>query len=352
MTRKIIYTTVLIASAAFGIFAQTPTPTPPPSPVEPKTTITDSRQNQGLPLPTNSDALKLLTPPTLDVILAEAEKQTVNYQETFKDLLATETKTFEEYDKKGELDDRTVVESIFLVYQSSKNGKISSELRNIVKVDEKLVPDSQSRADKFLAELQKTSTLEKELEKLQNEGLRYDKTFQISGLTLFEAIALSNNLRPYFEFKLLGSETYQGNEVYIVSYQQTKKSPFITINEKETKEQGVSADFDVSLPGALKKTDTFLRGKLWIDAKTFQVWREERQVAVQTAAPIVAQETVFEYVASEFGVLVPKKITFTENSIKKISKSDEFSVAKNSQVIFDYSKFKKTNVEVLIIDEP
>jgi hypothetical protein len=49
---------------------------------------------------------------------------------------------------------------------------------------------------------------------------------------------------------------------------------------------------------------------------------------------------------------VPKKITFIDNSVKKISKTEEFAAVKNARVVFDYSKFRKTNVDVQIIDEP
>jgi hypothetical protein len=327
MIKKFICAAVLIASMSFCAFAQTPSPTPQILP-------------QMSPTPAN-----------LETILAEAAKQTGKYRETFNDLLATETKAFEKFGKNGEPKDRKTIESNFFVYQSSKDGKTSSELRNVIKVDDELVPESQARADRFLAELQKTTTVEKELEKIQDEGLRYDKTFKISGLTLYEAVALSDNLRSVFDFKLLGTETYQDREVYVVSYQQTRKSPFITVNEKKSKEQGLKVDFDANLPGSLKKTDAFLRGKLWIDAQTFQIWREERQLAVQTAHPIVAQEIVFEYQPSEYEILVPKKIVFTENNIKKAG-DNEFAATKNTRVSFDYSKFRKTNVDVQIIDEP
>lgn len=319
MRKKFFCTAFLITLFAVGIFAQTPTPTP------------------------TAD---------LETILTEADKQTDFYQQTFKDLLATETKTFEKFDKNGELKDETAVESIFLVYQSVKDANKTVELRNVVKVDNKLVPDSQTRADKFLSELQKASTAEKELEKIEKESLRYDKTLRIIGFTLNQAIALSANLRPIFDFKLLGTENIQGNEVYVVSYQQTKKSPFILINKNAGDINEAYTEYDIDIPGALKKNDVFLRGKLWIDARTFQLWREERQLAIQTSEPLVAIETVLEYSPSEYEILVPQKITFTENKIKKISKTDDYGAAKNLQAAFDYSKFRKTNVEVNIIDEP
>ena len=229
MSKKILF--VIFILSAFSAFAQDMQTTPTPQPA----------------------------PPSLATILDEAAKQTENYRETFRDLLATETKTFEKYEKNGDLDDQTKVESNFFVYQSSKDGKTSSELRNVIKVDDELVPDSQARADRFLAELQKTKTIEKELEKIQDESLRYDKNFVISGLTLYEALPLAENMRPYFEFNLTGTENYRGRDAYLVSYRQTRKSPFITIDEKSSKEPGLKADFDLNLPGALKRKKNFCR---------------------------------------------------------------------------------------------
>jgi len=347
MIKKFICAAALTVSVNLCAFAQTASPTPQPSPSQMETTISQPGQT-GLPRQP-SPTLPLVT---LATILDEAEKQVAVYQETFKDLLAIETKTFEEYDKNGELEDEAVVESNFFVYQPARDAQQTTELRNVIKVDGKLIPNSQERADRFLTELPKAKTVEKELKEIEEEGLRYDKTYGISGLTLFEAIVLANNLRPVFDFKLLGEENFQGRKVYIVGYQQTKKSPFIAINEKESKERGVKTTTEISVPGALKKSDKFLRGKLWIDAQNFQVWREERQVTLQIAEPIVAQETIFEYAPSEFEILVPKKITFRDNRIKKISKSDEYGAVKKAVVVFDYSKFRKTNVDVKIIDEP
>jgi len=290
------------------------------------------------------------SPASLETILNEAAKQSLTYRETFKDLLATETKTFEKYKKDGNADNQTKVESNFLVYQSSKNGQ-TAELRNVVKVNDKPIPEGQERANRFLGELQKEKTAEKELEKIQDESSRYDKSVRISGFTLFEAITLAENLRPNFEFNLGGTENYQGKNVYVIDYRQTKKTPFITVNEKGSNEQGLKADYDVNLPGSLKKADKFLQGKLWIDAQTFQLLREERKIVVNAATPIVAQEMIFEYEPSQYEIYVPKKIVFTEYSFKKGSDKNNFTTVKNSQMTFDYSEFKRTNVDIEILDD-
>lgn len=291
------------------------------------------------------------TPASLDTILTEAAKQKSNYSKTFTDLLATETKTVEKYKKDGSLDESVKVESNFFVYQVSDGNNRAYELRNIIKVNEKPIPDSQSRADRFLGELQKDKTGKKLLDKIEDESSRYDKSFKITNLTLFPAITLTEAVRSYFDFNLIGTENYQGRDVYVVGYRQTKKSPNITINEKKPSDLDFSADFDVNIPGSLKKNEKFLQGKLWIDAQNFQLLREERQIAVQVSTPIVVQETAFEYKPSQYEIYVPQKIVFTDYVIKKGSDKNNFSTVKNAQMTFDYSEFKRTNVDIEILDD-
>lgn len=349
MIKKVEFTLVLML---FGtvLFGQTPTITPPPN-----SQRISSSGGPDLPPPTGRiPNLIIKTPQSLEAILTEAEKQTVSYQEAFKNLLAIETKTFEEYGKNGDVKNQTVVESNFLVYQSSKNQNISSELRNVIKVDGKAVPDSQSRSDRLFAELQKASTYRSELEKIQKEGNRYDKTLVIDGVTLFEGVALLNNLRPFFDFKLVGTETYQGSDCFVVSYLQTKKSPYITLNsddgpKNEMPTREVSLGFKFDLPKSLKNSDAFLNGKLWIDAKTFRIRREERFLTVNTEEPVIVLESIFEYQPSNYEIFVPKRISIVINEVRK---QDNKNVAvKDIKVDFDYSEFRKSETDVKILDD-
>jgi len=291
------------------------------------------------------------TSPNLETILSEAQKQTEFYRETFRNLLAEETKIFEEFDKTGNSDQQTAVKSNFLVYQSGRNANVTTELRNVVEVNGKPVPNSQKRSGDFLAELEKTTTLEKELNKIQREGSKYDKTIEVYGLTLNEAIVLSPNIRPFFEFKLLGAENYQGNDVYIISYQQTKKSPYNVVNGKDSASNEASLNFELDIPGALKNNDAFLRGKLWIDAKNFQLRREEQELTVNAPAPLTLLTTSFEYQPSNYEILVPKTISVNTYKLRKQKADGKFIAVKDTNVNFDYSKFRQTNVEVKILDD-
>lgn len=205
----------------------------------------------------------------IETILLEAQKQTEFYRTSFRDLLATETKTFEEFNNKGVSNKKTVVKSNFLVYQSGKDAKQVAELRNVFEVNGKIIPNGSERAEQFLAELAKSSTLENELKKIQSESSKYDKTWEIYGLTLNEAIVLAPNLRPFFDFKLIGSEIYQGNEVFVISYQQTKKSPYININSKKPKSNETSLNFGFDLPSSLNKTNIFCAANFGLMRKHF-----------------------------------------------------------------------------------
>ena len=73
MIRKISYVALITALTVMAVFAQTPSPMP---------TVQSSPQVSPTPVV------------SLATILTEAEKQTANYRETFKDLLAIEKKAF------------------------------------------------------------------------------------------------------------------------------------------------------------------------------------------------------------------------------------------------------------------
>ncbi len=286
----------------------------------------------------------------LDVILQNANLQAQKYTEEFKNLLADETKTFETYDKNGKPKKSSVIESNFFVLQSEKSGNVTSEYRSVTKVDGKNVGDVEKRTTDLFEQISKAKSPAEELERIQKESSRYDKNIEISGFTLIQAPVLDESLRPFFEFTMLSNETINGREVFVISYRQTKQSPNISINQKNSAQNGLNINLEVDLPDSFNKSDVFLRGKLWIDAETSQIWGEEREVAAQKDAnTIILQRSEFEYQTSDYGILVPKKISFANNKNKK--NDGKFTETKNLKVEFIYSRFRKSNVEVQILDD-
>jgi len=320
MTRKFLHIAILTALTAAYNFAQTPLPQPTP---------------QMSP-----------TPVSLETILTEAEKQIIAYRENFTNLLAEETKTFELYDKKGKLNDTRTVEANFLVYQSAKNPNFIAEYRNVTKVDGKTVGDNEKRAEDFFEKVLKSTTADKELEKVREENSRYDKDLLINGITLNQASVLAAHFRPSFDFRIAGREQSEGRELFLIAYQQKSKSPYIFVNE-DAKSDKLFLDFDVEAPGSVKELNALLRGQLWIDAETFEVWRERRELTVQpsgTANPFVVIETDFKYQKSENIGITPKKIVLNNYNLKR--KDGELRILKDTRATFEYTKFTKSDVEV------
>lgn len=282
--------------------------------------------------------------PPKEEIINQTLQQTINFQESFKNLLAVETKTFIDFDKNGAEKKKNQVIADFLVYQSSKNPKLSFELRNVNNVDGKPIPNAASNADKFFAELSKASTLKSELEKIEKSSSKYDKNFDISGLTLYEGIILSPNFRPFFEF-----EVEDKGESYLINYKQTKKSSDISINEKETSLDSPSLNFDVEVPKQFKNSDVFLKGYFLVDKKTFQILEEDRILFINSSEPLNLLSTKFIYQPSDYGISVPNKIELISNQVQK--KDGKYITVKDFSVIFEYSKFKKTETDVKILDD-
>jgi len=278
-------------------------------------------------------------------ILDKAVGQTRIYLDTFKNLLSSETKTFEVYDKRGEVKKRRVVTSSFIVYQLSKDENRIAEYRNVLSVDGKTLDQTDTRAQDFFERVAKAESSGKELAEIEKESLRYDEELQLNGVTLFQALALAKNLRPLFEFTLEGKQIMNGAEVYVISYRQTRGSPDITLNSDENKpSDGIVLHFEVDVDGDPVLNER-MRGKFMIDAATFRLWREEREITVQPAgfdAPLAAVREDFDFQNSDFGMLVPKKITHTHYRIK----TKEKLAVKEVQVTFEYSKFTRPDVEV------
>jgi hypothetical protein len=272
---------------------------------------------------------------TADQIVERAAGQSHIYLDTFKNLLSEEKKSFEVFDKKGEVKKRRTVDSTFLVYQLVKDEGQITEFRNVVAVDGKRLDSTDERAKNFFEKVVASESSQKELDHIQDESTRFDEDFAINGLTLFQAIALSDPLRKAFRFAVAEKET----GVYVVSYEQTSANPAITINSSG------SHNYDVEIDDNDTQLNSKIRGKLWIDATTFNVRRELRERTIQPAEfdrPLAVAVDTFEYADSEFGILTPQRITHLQFRVKLKDRQ----AIKDAKVEFDYGKFTRPDVEV------
>jgi hypothetical protein len=123
------------------------------------------------------------------------------------------------------------------------------------------------------------------------------------------------------------------------------------VNE-DNKSDKLFLEFDVDAPGSVKELGALLRGTLRIDAETFEVWRELRELTVQpngAANPFVVIEISFDYQKSENIGITPKRIVLTNYALKR--NDEELKVLKQIQATFEYTKFTKSDVEVKAKEE-
>lgn len=276
-------------------------------------------------------------------IIARASAEKHRYLDEFRNLLAKETKTFRQFDKDGKVKKERKIVSNFLVYDLSKNKDEVTEFRNVLSVDGKAVGDVEKRAVDLFERIAKAETTQRELERIQKESLRYDEEIQIVGLTLFQGISTDERVRNAFSFELAGKERIGDTEVYAISYRQTSPSPLIRITDKAATAPAV-LDYDFDLDG-LTNVNERLSGTLWIDANTFQLVREKRELSIKPEgfdAPLIVTRNEFEYASSNFGIRSPKRITHTQFQIDKRNRRS----IKEIEFMFEYSKFTRPDVEV------
>lgn len=284
---------------------------------------------------------QLVTEITPQEVVNKARARTAVYLETFKNLLSEEKKTFEIYDAKGVAKKKKVVDSTFLVYQLTKDQGRVVEFRNVIAVDGKKISDADARAKEFFEKVVASDNPQKEFERIRDESSRFDEDFAISGLTLFQAIALSADLRGRFRYTMAGREMLGGKSVYVMLYEQIHPDPSIAVNTP-----AASNNYDIEIDGG-KDVDLNARvkGKLWIDAETFNIRRELRERTIKPAGaaqPIVVAENVLEYAESAFGILTPKTLSHLQYRVRL----PDGIATKDTKILFEYGKFTQPDVEV------
>jgi hypothetical protein len=276
-------------------------------------------------------------------IVDKAFAETANYVSEFRNLVSKEKKTFKTFDKNGKLKRERIIVSNFLVYDLTNSKRSMTEFRSVLSVDGKSIADSDKRAIDLFERVSNAAASANELERIQKESLRFDEELRINGLTIYQAIVLSEKVRDIFAFEVAGTARLGDTTAYVVHYRQTRQSPFVRLGEIKYDVPAI-LDYHIDLDG-LENVNERLSGTLWIDTKSFQIVREERKLTInpaEFAGPVVVAANTFEYSPSVYGIRTPKYITHTEYRIDRASASSK----KRVEITFEYSDFTRPDVEV------
>jgi hypothetical protein len=303
MLRRILYLLVSLSLANAGpSFGQQPTPTQPNS-------------------------------AELEELIRRAGLGVSEYKAKFKDLTADEEQKVEEYDGEGKLKRQRRVVSDLIIYQSQLDTSLTAEYRYVREVDGVAVAKREERLANLFNRLAKADSVKKELDRISRESRRYDRRYSFYGLTLNQGLLLDESLRASLQFTEAGRERVDGRDVIVLQYQQVAQSPQLKT--------------EFSLPSELKGAEPLYRGRLWLDAETAQIRREERELTLRLGSlshPLILMRFEFEYVSSSFGVLTPRRIVWSTYDRGRTGADKLPELMLGGKVIYEYSSFRRFNV--------
>lgn len=286
--------------------------------------------NGAVPSPGQQPPRPQASPAGLEELIHSAGLRVKEYKAKFKDLTADEEQRVEEYDDEGKLKRQRRVVSDLIIYQSQLDASVTAEYRNVREVDGVPVAKREKRLVSLFDKLAKSGSVKKELERINRESRRYDLNYSFYSMTLDQALPLEEKNREFFRFTPAGREQVNGREVIVLQYQQVAQVPHFALK--------------FSLPPVLKGAEPFYRGRLWLDAETAQLWREEQELTLRhpsAAEPLVLLRYEFDYVASRFGILTPQRIVVSTYNRGGTGADKSPRLLLGGKVTFSYSGFRR-----------
>jgi hypothetical protein len=274
-----------------------------------------------------------LDPVGLKELISLAGLRVSEYKARFKDLTADEEQKVEEYESEGKLKRQRRIVSDLIIYQSQLDTSVTVEYRYVRAVDGVAVAKREERLVKLFDRLAKADSVKKELDRINRESRRYDLGYSVYGLTLNQGLPLSEKARASFQFTVAGREQINGRNVIVLQYQQVAQIPEETVK--------------LSLPSALKGSELLYRGRLWLDAETAQLWREEQEMTLKLpslAHPLIWIRFEFDYVSSSFGILTPRRIVAMTYNNGRMGADKVPELLLGGKVTFEYSGFRRFDV--------
>jgi hypothetical protein len=269
----------------------------------------------------------------VEEILKKALNSRREYVEAFRNLTADEIKLTEVFDENGKLKERRSQLASFLVYQSQLNNQTASEYRFIREVDGKSVNDQFERAEKLFSQLAAAKDRESELKKLRQENLRYTLRYYRWDITLHPAAQLEEKRWPEYNYEIIETGKLGDREVVVLG---CRRKSFYSVQAK-------------GLLSAFKDPYVGDQGRLWLDAKTFQIYRWENESIVrhaETGTMLVYMRDEVDYAQSELGIPVPKRIvvSFYDKLRYKPRDTEVPRALLGGRITYTYGTFKRFEV--------
>lgn len=260
---------------------------------------TDPGARQATPAQTiDKNAENVKAREVLNKFLSAARQRAEEYNTLFRDLATEEKRTSIPFKKSGEEDKHREVNCEFVVYQSRIEPDLAFEYRSAKSVDGKLVSGQEKRVMKLFEDLTRAETALKERTMINKESFSHDKIgFVFYGTVIYQWRELMENALNSVEIEYAGTEKIDGQETAVLNFQQASRDERL----------------EWLTPPGFKGLGQRVRGRLWLDARTAQIRRAERELRLIVPGapnPVKLWKQTFDYANSELGILVPKKFVY------------------------------------------
>ena len=268
----------------------------------------------------------------LEPMLTRFFETAAQYARTFRNLAVEETRIIEEFDESGRITKRREIVADLVVYRPARDGDAGgTEYRDVRLVDGRAVTQRGKRALDLITRAATRASLEEELRLINRESQRYELKWHAGGFTISQIPRTESTLRNDFRFNRIGPTQLNGHDVVEVEYREVMA---------RTEQPGIDRTYK-----GMGITSFFERGRLWLDAATFELRRSRFEFAgVHPALPAPIQLLGMEstYVESRFGILVPQRtvIEFYEN--RKSKAKPLFALA--ARTTYTYAAFRQFGV--------
>jgi len=236
----------------------------------------------------------------LNKFLSVARARAEEYNTLFRDLATEEKRISIPFKRSGEEDKRREVICEFVVYQSRVEPDLAFEYRSAKSVDGKPAPGQEKRMMKLFEDLAKADTALKEREMINKESFSHDKVgFVFYGTVIYQWRELMDYASNNVVIEFAGTEKIGGEETAALNFQQTSR------NER----------LEWLTPPGFRGLAQRVRGRLWLDARTAQIRRAERELMLIVPGapnPVTLWKQTFDYAKSDLGILVPKRFVYDQ----------------------------------------
>jgi hypothetical protein len=277
---------------------------------------------------------QLATP--LDALLDRAAENARRYTDAMRNLTADERRETELFDRMGRVRKRRQTRASLVVHQAGTSTL--AEFRRVFEVDGKAVKTSQDSLESLLQNLSTSQSIDRELELIQRESSKYDlEEMQMRGMSLNQAWPLEDpDFRKTTLFRREGSTKLVGRDTVIVRYEN-----FVHVPDS-WRVKNIEESF--------KPTRVFVRGRIWVDAETAEIWRYETETMVEEGTLKQAEvwdRMEFYYAPSSFGIPTPQKIVWTSNTGVSRNRG-KLELHRTGMVTAEFGPFRRFGVEAKI----